>query len=42
MAATDWPREIGDHRVTEQWECADCGATFDCLSQFRESACEPK
>lgn len=39
--SSDWPREIGDHRVTEQWECEECGASFSCLDQFREEACEP-
>lgn len=36
---SDWPREIGDHRVTEQWECADCGASHDCLENFRQNEC---
>jgi hypothetical protein len=39
-ASTDWPREVGEHTVNDQWECEDCGASFDCLSQFRSSACE--
>ncbi|MFB6157872.1 MAG: hypothetical protein ABEJ34_08530 [Haloferacaceae archaeon] len=39
MAASDWPREVGDHRVSERWECLDCGASFDCLSQFRRTDC---
>ncbi|MGZ0746234.1 hypothetical protein [Haloparvum sp. AD34] len=39
MSASEWPREIGEHTVTDQWECADCDASFDCLSQFRESDC---
>lgn len=36
----DWPRKIGAHNVTENWECLDCGASFDCLSQFRTTDCE--
>lgn len=40
MAADDWPRDVGDHRVSADWECLDCGASFDCLSQFRQSDCE--
>lgn len=40
MSTTDWPREVGEHTVTGQWECADCGTSFDCLSQFRQSDCE--
>jgi hypothetical protein len=36
---TDWPKDVGGHAVTEQWECADCGADFDCLSQFRRTDC---
>lgn len=38
--ASDWPKQIGDHRVTREWECADCGASHDCLEQFRSSGCE--
>lgn len=37
---SDWPREIGAHTVTENWECRDCGASFDCLSQFRQNSCK--
>lgn len=40
MPTQNYPREIGDHRVDDQWECEDCGADFDCLSQFRETDCE--
>lgn len=36
---SDWPKAIGEHTVTDQWTCADCGATFDCLSQFRQTDC---
>ena len=39
MATREWPREIGEHSVTDQWVCEDCGADFDCLSQFRETEC---
>lgn len=38
--STDWPRDVGDHRVTAEWTCETCGASFDCLSQFRQTACE--
>lgn len=37
---TDWPRVVGEHTVTAEWTCTDCGADFDCLSQFRERPCE--
>lgn len=40
VTAMDWPKAVGDHRVTQEWECADCGASFDCLDQFRSSECE--
>ena len=40
MSANDWPREVGDHRVTAAWVCEDCGADHDCLSQFRQTDCE--
>lgn len=40
MAASDWPRSVGEHTVNAQWICEECGADFDCLSQFRESSCE--
>lgn len=40
MSTTEWPREVGDHTVTDQWECVDCEASFDCLSQFRQPDCE--
>ncbi|MBP1986551.1 hypothetical protein J2753_001045 [Halolamina salifodinae] len=36
---SDWLKAIGEHSVTDQWECADCGAAFDCLSQFRQTDC---
>ncbi len=36
----DWPREIGDHTVGDGMECVDCGASFDCFTQFREADCE--
>lgn len=36
---SDWPREVGNHRVTKQWECADCGASYDCLENFRQNEC---
>jgi hypothetical protein len=36
----EWPREIGGHTVTSGMECADCGASFDCFTQFREADCE--
>lgn len=36
----DWPKSVGDHRVTQQWECADCGVSFDCFEQFRSADCE--
>jgi hypothetical protein len=39
-STADWPREVGDHRVTADWECATCGGSFDCLSQFRSTDCE--
>ena len=35
----DWPKQIGDHRVTTERECADCGASYDCLEQFRNNDC---
>ena len=37
---TDWPRDIGDHTVTKDMECADCGVSFDCFTQFRREDCE--
>lgn len=37
---SDWPMDIGDHTITNQWACRDCGASFDCLSQFRSTDCE--
>lgn len=40
MAASDWPKPIGEHTVTTDWECADCGASFDCLEQFRTNDCD--
>ncbi|WP_267195309.1 hypothetical protein [Halegenticoccus tardaugens] len=40
MSPNDWPRTVGDHRVTDRWVCEVCGADFDCLSQFRETPCE--
>jgi len=36
---SDWPKQVGDHRVTTDWECADCGASYDCLEQFRKNDC---
>ena len=39
MPMSAWPKAVGGHTVTEQWECADCGADFDCLSQFRQADC---
>ncbi|WP_256464805.1 hypothetical protein [Halosolutus gelatinilyticus] len=39
--STDWPREIGEHTVSDRWECEDCGASYACLDQFRRSSCEP-
>lgn len=36
----DWPKEVGDHRVTTDWECADCGASYDCFEQFRKNDCD--
>jgi hypothetical protein len=35
-----YPKDVGDHRIDDQWECTDCGASFDCLSQFRSTDCE--
>ena len=40
MAQQNWPREVGDHLVDDQWTCETCGADFDCLSQFRQTDCE--
>jgi hypothetical protein len=37
---SDWPREIGGHTVTAEMECADCGASFDCFTQFRGADCK--
>jgi hypothetical protein len=34
------PKTVGTHRLDDQWASADCGASFDCLSQFRQTACE--
>lgn len=36
----DRPTAIGEHTITDQWECRDYSASFDCLSQFRQSYCE--
>ncbi len=27
----DWPEQVGDHRVTTEWECAGRGASDGCL-----------
>ncbi|MFB6118347.1 hypothetical protein [Halosegnis sp.] len=40
MNASDWPREVGNHRVTMEWDCERCGRSFDCLSQFRQTDCQ--
>ena len=40
MSTGDWPREVGGHRVTTEWECERCGASFDCLANFRQNDCE--
>lgn len=40
MAASDWPREIGEHTVDDEMTCVDCGASYDCFTQFRENPCE--
>lgn len=39
MSASDWPRDINGHTVTMEWECEECGASFSCLSQFRQQGC---
>jgi hypothetical protein len=39
MGMSDWPREVGDHTITDQWVCTECDASFDCLSQFRQTDC---
>lgn len=36
----EWPKEIGDHTVTEDWECRDCGASYTCFTQFRQNDCQ--
>ncbi|ADB62000.1 hypothetical protein Htur_3135 [Haloterrigena turkmenica DSM 5511] len=38
--SSEWPREIGDHTVSDEWVCEDCGASYACLDQFRDSPCE--
>lgn len=39
MSASDWPKEVGDHTVTMEWECEECGASYDCLENFRQNDC---
>jgi hypothetical protein len=34
---SDWPTAVGAHTSTDQWEWRDCGASFDCLSTFRQT-----
>lgn len=40
MSPNGWPRDIGEHTVDERMECLDCGASYDCITQFRENPCE--
>lgn len=37
---SDWPKDIGDHVITADWECRDCGRSFDCFSAARMEDCE--
>lgn len=39
---SDWPREVGDHTVSQEWECLDCGVTYDCFTKFRQNGCDPQ
>ena len=36
---SSYPKSVGDHHIDEEWVCTACGATFDCLSQFRQNEC---
>ncbi|MFC6942384.1 hypothetical protein ACFQE8_20800 [Salinirubellus sp. GCM10025818] len=35
----DWPKEVGDHRVTTDREYADCGASDDRFEGFWKDDC---